>query len=116
MLRLLIDQNLDQDILQGLYRRIPDLDAVIAYDEGLSEVEDPELLAWAADNDRILVTHDHHTMPGHVADRIAAGKRVAGVVIIMQQSRMRQAIDDLEIIVMCSNEKEWENVVYYLPL
>jgi hypothetical protein len=32
MLRLLIDQNFDQDILRGLTHRIPNLDAVTAYD------------------------------------------------------------------------------------
>jgi uncharacterized protein (DUF433 family) len=113
---LLIDQNLDNDILIELYRENPVLDAAIADHEGLSEVQDPEILAWAADNDRILVTHDHHTMPGHVSDRIAAGKRVAGVIIVMQQSRMPQAIDDLDMIVTCSYEKEWDNLVLYLPL
>jgi hypothetical protein len=41
MLRLLIDQNFDHDILQGLYRRIPNLDAVTTFDEGLSEAPDP---------------------------------------------------------------------------
>lgn len=116
MLSLLIDQNLDQDILQGLYRRIPNLDAVIALDEGLDRATDPELLAWAAENGRLLITHDHQTMPGHVADRIAAGGLVAGVVIVPQQMQIRQAIADLEIIVMCSSEDEWENVVRRLPL
>jgi uncharacterized protein DUF5615 len=116
MLRLLIDQNFDHDILHGLHRRIPDLDAVIAYDKGLSKVEDPELLAWAAENGRLLVTHDHHTMPGHVADRIAAGGQVAGVVIVPQQLQIRQAIDDLELIVTCSSADEWINIVRYLPL
>ncbi len=116
MLRLLIDHNFDQDILQGLYRRIPNLDAVTAFDEGLSRTPDPELLAWAAENGRILVTHDHQTMPGHVANRIAAGERVAGVVIVPQVLQIRRAIDDLELIVTCSNEDEWENVVRRLPL
>lgn len=116
MLRLLIDHNFDQDILQGLYRRIPNLDATTAFDEGLSRTPDPELLAWAAENSRILVTHDHQTMPGHVTDRIAVGGRVAGVVIVPQQLHIRRAIDDLELIVICSNEDEWENVVRRLPL
>src|SRR5262249_31041526 len=111
MLRLLIDQNFDHDILHGLYRRIPNLDAVTAFDERLSEAPDRELLAWAAASGRILVTHDHQSMPDHVADRIAAGGRVAEVVIIPQQWQIRRAIDDLELIVMCSNEEEWENVV-----
>jgi hypothetical protein len=116
MLRLLIDQNFDQDILRGLAQRIPNLDAVTAYDMGLSATPDPELLAWAEANRRILVTHDHQTMPGHVADRIEAGGKVFGVVIVPQLMQIGRAIEDLEIIVMCSSEDEWENLVRYLPL
>jgi predicted nuclease of predicted toxin-antitoxin system len=116
MLSLLMDQNFDQDILQGLYRRIPNLDAVTAFDMGLSRVPDPELLAWAAENNRILVTHDHQTMPDHVANRIAAGGRVAGVIIVPQQLHIRRAIDDLEIIIMCSIESDWINPIHRLPL
>lgn len=116
MLRLLIDQNFDQDILRGLTHRIPNLDAVTAYDMGLSAATDPELLAWAADNGRIIVTHDRQTMPDHVAGRITSGEKVAGVVIVPQRLQIGRAIDDLEIIVMCSSEDEWENVVRHLPL
>jgi serine/threonine-protein kinase len=78
MLRLLIDQDLDQDILRGLLRRLPGLDAVTAYEAGLSESPDSELLAWAAEKGRIIITHDRQSMPGHVAERIRDGERIAG--------------------------------------
>src|SRR5215813_8023022 len=116
MLRLLIDQDFDQDILRGLLLRIPNLDVVTAYEVGLSAAPDPELLEWAADNRRILLTHDRQTMPGHVADRIVAGEKIAGVVIVSRQLPISRVIDDLEIIVICSDEGEWENVIRHLPL
>lgn len=37
MLRLLIDQDFDHDILRGLIRRVPDLEAVTALEIGMSE-------------------------------------------------------------------------------
>jgi hypothetical protein len=116
MLPLLIDQNFNQIILRGLRNRVPALDAVTAHGAGLSSASDPELLAWAAANDRVLVTHDHHTMPDHVADRIAARERVAGVVIVSRKLPYARVIEDLEIIVTCSSEAEWENVLRHLPL
>ena len=116
MLRLLIDQDFDQDILRGLLLRIPNLDVVTAYEVGLSAAPDPELLEWAADNRRILLTHDRQTMPGHVADRIVAGEKIAGVVIVSRRLPISRVIDDLEIIVICSDEGEWENVIRHLPL
>ncbi len=115
-MRLLIDQDFDHEILRGLERRIPDLDAVTAHEEGLGEVPDPELPAWAAQAGRILLTHDVSTMPVHVAERIAGGERVAGVFVVPRRLPIKKAVDDLEIIVLCSLENEWTNIIRFLPL
>jgi hypothetical protein len=116
MLRILIDQDFDQDILRGLIRRVPDLDAVTAHEVGHSAAPDPQLLAWAADEDRVLFTHDRKTMPGHAADRVAAGRKMPGTIIVPRRLPISQAIDEIEVIVTCSLPGEWENTVRYLPL
>ena len=116
MLRLLIDQDLDQDILRALMRRIPELDAVTAYDIGKSDAPDPELLAWAADAGRVLVTHDRRTMPAHAARRLAAGDDIAGVIVVSRRIPISTAIDELEIAVLCSEAEEWKNLVRHIPL
>jgi hypothetical protein len=116
MLRLLIDHDLDQDILRGLLRRVPDLDAVTAYEIGKSEAPDPELLAWAAEAGRVLVTHDRRTMPAHAARRLAAGNDIAGVIVVSRRIPISTAIDELEIAVMCSEQDEWKNLVRHFPL
>ena len=67
MLRLLIDQDLDHVILRGLLLRVPNLDVITAHQVGLSNAADPELLAWAAEHERIVVKHDRRTMPYHAA-------------------------------------------------
>ena len=71
MLRLLIDHNVDYDILRGLFHRLPQLDAVTAFEIGMSKATDAELLNWAALAGRVLVTHDLQTMPGHATDLMA---------------------------------------------
>jgi predicted nuclease of predicted toxin-antitoxin system len=81
MLKLLIDQNLDHDILRGLIRRIPQLDAVTAFEIGMSEATDPELLMWAAQTGRIIITHDRQTMPVHAADLMSKGENIAGFLL-----------------------------------
>ena len=42
MLRLLVDQDFDQDIIRGLLRRVPGLDAITAHEVGLQEVSLPK--------------------------------------------------------------------------
>jgi predicted nuclease of predicted toxin-antitoxin system len=76
MLRLLIDQDLDHDILRGLLRRIPQLDALTAFEIGMSRATDAQLLTWAEREGRIIVTHDRKTMPKHAVDLMGAGKHI----------------------------------------
>jgi predicted nuclease of predicted toxin-antitoxin system len=76
MLRLLIDQDLDHVILRGPLLRVPTLDVITAHQVGLSNTSDPDLLAWAAEQERIVVTHDRRTMPYHATSRIARAERL----------------------------------------
>ncbi len=58
MISLLADENLDANILRGVLRRLPGIDAVRVQDVGLTGADDPTVLAWAAEQGRVLVTHD----------------------------------------------------------
>ena len=88
MLRLIIDQDLDHDILRGLIRRIPDLDVVTAFEIGMMKATDPQLLTWAAEEGRIIVTHDRKTMPGHAADLMGGGRISAGFLLCLVAFRL----------------------------
>lgn len=63
MLRPLADENFNGDIVRALLLRQPDLDIVRVQDVGLAGVGDPDILAWAAENNRIILTHDRATLP-----------------------------------------------------
>ena len=71
MLHLVSDENFNADIVRGLLLREPQLDLVSLQAVGLQGAGDPEILAWAAENDRIVLTHDRATMP----DFVARGRR-----------------------------------------
>lgn len=116
MLRLLIDQDVDHDILRGLIRRIPQLDEVTAFEIGMSRATDPQLLAWAERERRIIVTHDRTTMPMHAARILGEEKNIAGVFVVPRRVPLHQVLDDLELMITCSENHEWINVIRYLPL
>ena len=116
MLRLLADQNLDGDIVRGLLRSIPDLDVMTAYQADLSEALDRELLGWAADHERVVLTHDRRTMVDHAANRVRTGLRMCGIIVVPLRLPLRQAIDEIGLIAQCSLEAEWENRIQFLPL
>jgi uncharacterized protein with PIN domain len=116
MLRILIDQDFDHDILRGIVRRLPKLDYATAFESGLSELEDKKLLLWASQNKRILLTHDRRTMPTHFVKLLEQDNNLSGVFIVPRRMPIAQAIDELEIIITCSEQEEWQNLIKILPL
>ncbi len=70
MIRLLADENLDNDIVRGALRRRGGLDILRAQDVGLSETDDPEVPLWAAREQRVVLTHDVKTMIEFAMQRI----------------------------------------------
>jgi predicted nuclease of predicted toxin-antitoxin system len=116
MLRYLADQNFDQRILDGVAQRCPDFDPVLAREAGLSRAPDPELLAWAAANDCVLLTHDIQTIPDFATDRIVAGEPMPGVIVVPQRLPLRIAIEDLTLIVLCDEPRDVVDRILILPL
>lgn len=116
MLSLLSDENFNGDIVRGLFLRQPNLDLLRVQDVGLREVDDPAILAWAASNERILLTHDRATMPDFAYDRLVRGEPMAGMFVVNDRMPIRQAIDELSLLIDCSEQEEWNGIVLYLPL
>jgi predicted nuclease of predicted toxin-antitoxin system len=85
-------------------------------DVGLIEVEDPAILAWAAEKQRIILTHDRATMPDFAYERLVRGESMPGMFVINDRMPTRQAIDELLLLIDCTEQIEWKGVVLYLPL
>jgi hypothetical protein len=60
-MRFAADENFDGRILNGLCARMPDLDIVHVQDTEMYQSPDDKLLAWLAEEGRILLTHDVRT-------------------------------------------------------
>lgn len=74
------------------------------------------MLAWAAQEQRILLTHDVATMTKHAYERLTAGLPMPGVMEIRQDLPLGGVIDDLALLAACSRVDEWDGQVIYLPL
>jgi len=116
MLRLAADENLNYNIVRGLLRRKPDVDIIRVQSAGLSGEDDPTILEWAAEEGRVLLTHDVATMTHFAAERVVQGKRMPGVFEINRRTPLGIIINDLILIVELSLDDEWEGQVRYLPL
>ena len=116
MLSLLSDENFSGDIVRGLFLRQPSLDLLRVQDVGLQKEDDPVILKWAATNQRILLTHDRATMPDFAYKRLLQGQQMSGLFVINDRMPIRQAIDELLLLIGCSKQEEWKGIVLYLPL
>ena len=115
MIRILADQNFNGDIFRGLKERIPELDCIATYAIGIGKFTDDKLLAWAANENRVIVTHDAKTFPNFAYEKMAKGEKMCGVIVVSAKMPIGQAIDDLELIILGRFENEWENNVTRIP-
>jgi predicted nuclease of predicted toxin-antitoxin system len=117
MLRLLADENFDHDLVRGVLRRRAELDLVRVQGVGLSQTSDPDVLAWAAREQRVLLTHDVNTMPHFAIERVRRGEPMTGVFIVHQEgAAFSTIINDLLLLDECSDTSEWSDQIQYLPL
>jgi predicted nuclease of predicted toxin-antitoxin system len=114
--RFLADADLNKVIVSGVLRREPSLDFLTAQAAGLRGMRDPEVLALAAGQQRVLVSHDVGTMPAHFRAFRRAGKRSSGVFLIPQNLDVAAAIDELLLIWLASEAADWEDRLEWLPL
>ena len=112
--RFQADADLRLPIVMGLKRREPTVDFKTALDAGLTGLDDPTVLAMAAAEGRVLVTHDVSTMPEHFA-RFIEQRTSAGVILIRQDLSYREAIDGLLRLWITSEAEDLRNVIMFLP-
>ncbi len=116
MLRLAADENLNNGIIRGLLRRNASVDILRVQDAGLLGADDFRVLAWAAEENRILVTHDGRTVPFYADQRIEAGLPMPGVFVVPRSVSIGQAIEDLLLLCDCTSAEEWIFITWYFPL
>lgn len=116
MLRLLTDENFNGDIIRGLRLRRSEIDLVRVQDLPITGADDATVLEWAAQNNRILLTHDRTTIPAYAVDRLEAGQPMTGVFILNDRFPVGRAIEEVLIVYQCSETEEWNGLVIYLPL
>jgi predicted nuclease of predicted toxin-antitoxin system len=116
MMRFLADADLNEGIVAGCLRREPTMDFLSANAANLEGVPDPEVLALAADLNRILVSHDFQTMPRHFGDFLQAYGSSPGVLLVPQYLPIGEAIEELVLIWGASGAEDWMNRIVKVPL
>ncbi len=91
------------------------MDFLSANKAKLEGVPDPDVLAFAAGQDRILATHDRQTGPQHFGAFLMSGGKSAGVFLMSQHAPIGEVIDALVLIWAASDAGEWKNRIVNIP-
>ncbi len=120
MLKLLLDANVPHALFRGLARRSNNVDLLRIQDIGLRTASDPDILAFAAREGRILITRDKATMRDFAAQRIREGKPMPGLLVVRPGFLSRGAgigtvINEILLIAEVTRAEEWHDVIQFLP-
>jgi predicted nuclease of predicted toxin-antitoxin system len=113
--RFLTDENFRLPIVQGIRKLQPSIDILTISDAGLSGTPDPDVLVFAAQEGRVLLSHDVNTMTLHFANMLNQGQQSAGVILIRQTISYHRAIEAIYLVWAASAPEDWVNVLDFLP-
>ena len=114
--RFQADEDLEPSMINGLRRRQPLIEFATIHAAGLLGAPDPAVLAFAAQQGRVIVSHDLRTMPGHFADFLASGQQSAGLILVSRRLPIAQVIDNLYLIWNNTTSDFWVDRLVYLPM
>jgi hypothetical protein len=112
--RFQADADFNEDIVRGVLRRESQVDFSTATTSNLRSLSDVQVLAFAARDNRILVSHDRKTMPYAFAKYIQTNTS-SGVLIVSQKTDLLRVIDEILLVWSASEAKEWTNQIAAIP-
>ncbi len=114
MLPLLSDEDLQGAIVAGLRLHFPGIDLVRAQEVGLMQAPDPVVLAYAASQNRVIVTHDRNTMTAHAQDRMSQGLLMTGLVVLDQFINIGRAIQEVGTLALAGDPGDLDGQILFL--
>jgi hypothetical protein len=117
-IRYLVDENLSARAVATIQRHYPALDVLRVGDVGAPAfgTPDPELLRWLELHQRVLVTDNRKSMPGHSADHILAGGHHWGIFMVHKDAPLRTLADTLYVYWEVTDAEQWMDVTEWLPV
>ncbi len=98
--RFLLDEHVNRAIQRQLRRLDPCIDVLASNDPAAppAGTSDSDILLWIEKSGYILVTEKRSTIPGHLAEHIAAGRHIPGIFWIRPHASLHSIIEELYLI------------------
>ena len=91
------------------------MDFLSANRANLDGLPDPAVLAFAAEQDRVLVTSDFKTMPRYFGEFLQGAGSSPGVFLVKQHAPIAEVIEALVLVWAASDADEWRDRIVEIP-
>ena len=105
-IRYLLDENVETEMRAQLEHHVPGLvvKAVGDPEAPPRRTPDPDLIRWCEEHDFHLVTRDRRTMPVHLAEHLAAGRHIRGILTSSKDAPFGRVLEHLILIALVADE------------
>lgn len=110
--RLYFDEDVDARLTEALRRRGYDVKTTV--EAGLLEASDEEQWAYAANHQRVLVTHNIKHFPGVHATWVEAGREHWGIIVLIGHSAVRLWLRRMERLLSRFSAEDLRNKLLFL--
>ena len=108
-MKFLADEHIELSIVTGL--KLLGIDIISINEAGKRGSDDEEILSFAKENDRIVITRDSDFVKLH-----SKGISHAGVVFISKFLEIGKVIEEIEKVAMIFEPEHVRNSVVFIPL
>jgi hypothetical protein len=118
VIRYLLDENISRTVRNQLLFHEPTIDVICIGDNNAPTygTPDEEILDWIERTGYILVSRNRRTIPTHLKNHLAQGKRTPGILLLKKRISISELIEELLLIWSASAPDEYQDHIRYLPL
>lgn len=116
--RFLLDENITPQIRDLALLRYPHLDIACIGDPDCPPKGTPDemILRFVVESQRVLITRNRKSIPGHVRNIEGQGIIHWGVFRVRSGTTYRQLIEELYLLAEASEPTEWVSKLSWIPL
>jgi hypothetical protein len=115
--KFLLDENLSKKIKNAVLKFNPEIDILRVGDDETPPLGtlDPEILIYLEKSQRILITDNRKSMPGHLQDHWQNNQQIWGLFWVKKDTSISEIADSIYLLWETSEAEEWLNVIDWIP-
>lgn len=117
-IRFLLDENLSTKLKIAVLRLNPVIDILRVGDSDAPSLGtlDPDILCYLELSQRLLVTDNRKSIPGHLEEHWAAGGHIWGLLWLRPSGTLSSWAQEMYLIWETSEAEEWLDKIDWIPL